>query len=184
MNASSCTCSSSPSAGTSSLATSSPLCLPLTGYAGSFPIMSSLTSCLVRLPALECPSSPLTGRRLPILALPLLLHGGPRLTLQAQWFSSTVSSSPCHACNYLRILTGIIVPALYYTNTWYAKFLPISSTHSFDNTGKSYNVARILDDSGAFSEELYKQYSPLFLSTTFALSYGLSFASITGELRS
>ena len=29
---------------------------------------------------------------------------------------------------------------------------------------------------------LYEQYSPLFLSTTFALSYGLSFASITATL--
>ncbi|KAI0087604.1 OPT oligopeptide transporter [Irpex rosettiformis] len=76
----------------------------------------------------------------------------------------------------------IIVPALYYSNVWYAKFLPISSTHSFDNRGKSYDVSRILDDSGSFSEELYRAYSPLFLSTTFALSYGLSFASITATL--
>ena len=81
------------------------------------------------------------------------------------------------------MIPGIIIPALYYSNVWYAKYLPISSTHSYDNTAKSYDVSRILDDSGSFSEELYKAYSPLFLSTTFALSYGLSFASITGELR-
>jgi hypothetical protein len=30
--------------------------------------------------------------------------------------------------------------------------------------------------------EKYQQYSPLFLSTTFAVSYGLSFASITATL--
>ena len=30
--------------------------------------------------------------------------------------------------------------------------------------------------------ELYEAYSPLLLSTTFALSYGLSFASITATL--
>ncbi|KAI0688500.1 OPT oligopeptide transporter [Cytidiella melzeri] len=80
------------------------------------------------------------------------------------------------------IFYWIIVPALYYTNTWYFKYLPISSTHSFDNTGKTYDVTRILDESGAFSEELYKGYSPLFLSATFALAYGLSFASITATL--
>ncbi|KIP09442.1 hypothetical protein PHLGIDRAFT_34454 [Phlebiopsis gigantea 11061_1 CR5-6] len=34
----------------------------------------------------------------------------------------------------------IITPAIYYTNTWYAKYMPISSTHSFDNTGASYKV--------------------------------------------
>lgn len=76
--------------------------------------------------------------------------------------------------------TGIITPAIYYTNTWYAKYMPISSTHSFDNTGVSYNVSRIISDGSNFDEEKYKAYSPLFLSTTFAISYGLSFASITG----
>lgn len=74
----------------------------------------------------------------------------------------------------------MVVPALYYTNTWYAKYLPISSTHSFDNTGQSYDVTRIINDDAAFDLEKYKAYSPLFLSSTFALSYGLSFASITG----
>ena len=59
--------------------------------------------------------------------------------------------------------------------------MPISSTHSFDNTGASYKVARIISNGTNFDEEKYKAYSPLFLSTTFALAYGLSFASITGE---
>jgi hypothetical protein len=62
----------------------------------------------------------------------------------------------------------------------YAKYLPISSTHSFDNTAKMYNFQRILDVDNSFSEEKYRNYSPLFVSSTFALSYGLSFASITG----
>ena len=60
--------------------------------------------------------------------------------------------------------------------------MPISSTHSFDNTGASYNVSRIISNGTQFDEEKYRAYSPLFLSTTFALSYGLSFASITGTL--
>ena len=75
-----------------------------------------------------------------------------------------------------------MAPILYYTNTWYAKYLPISSTHSFDNKGKSYNVSRILNDDATFNVDKYHEYSPLFLSTTFALSYGLSFASITATL--
>ena len=70
---------------------------------------------------------------------------------------------------------------LYYTNTWYSKYLPISSDSSYDNTGAAYNVSRIVTPEGTFDYEKYKNYSPLFLSTTFALSYGLSFASVTGE---
>jgi hypothetical protein len=76
----------------------------------------------------------------------------------------------------------ILTPALYFTNTWYSKYMPISSGGSFDNTGAKYNVTRILTADSTFDEESYKAYSPLFLSTTFAISYGLSFASITATI--
>ncbi|KAH9062552.1 OPT oligopeptide transporter [Lactarius deliciosus] len=76
----------------------------------------------------------------------------------------------------------ILVPILYYTNTWYSGFLPIASSHSFDNTGSSYNVSRIINSDLTFNIEAYKAYSPLFISVTFAVSYALSFASITSTL--
>ena len=60
--------------------------------------------------------------------------------------------------------------------------MPISSTHSFDNTGALYNVSHIVVNGTQFSQEKYEAYSPLFLPTTFAISYGLSFASITATL--
>lgn len=60
--------------------------------------------------------------------------------------------------------------------------MPISSGGSFDNTGSSYNVSRILTADKTFDQEAYESYSPLFLSTTFAISYGLSFAGITATL--
>jgi len=86
------------------------------------------------------------------------------------------------------IMTGfvfffwIITPTLYYTNTWFAQYFPISSRGSFDNTGAAYNITRILTPESTLDLDAYKAYSPLFLSTTFALSYGLSFASITAIL--
>ncbi|KIY53558.1 small oligopeptide transporter [Fistulina hepatica ATCC 64428] len=76
----------------------------------------------------------------------------------------------------------ILTPILYYTNAWNSKYMPISSLTSFDNTGARYNVSRILNDDTTFNATAYAQYSPLFLSTTFAISYGLSFASITATL--
>ncbi|KAJ7042920.1 oligopeptide transporter [Mycena alexandri] len=76
----------------------------------------------------------------------------------------------------------IATPAIYFTNTWYSKYMPISTGGSFDNTGASYNVSRILTADSTFDVEAYEAYSPLFLSTTFAISYGLSFASITATL--
>ncbi|KAF7324342.1 OPT oligopeptide transporter [Mycena venus] len=76
----------------------------------------------------------------------------------------------------------ILTPALYFTNTFYSKYMPISSGGSFDNTGASYNVSRILTPDKVFDEQKYKEYSPIFLSTTFSISYGLSFASITATI--
>ncbi|TFK71414.1 OPT oligopeptide transporter [Pluteus cervinus] len=75
-----------------------------------------------------------------------------------------------------------LTPLLYYTNAWGSKYMPISSRTSYDNTAQSYNVTRILTADATFDEEAYKAYSPLFISTTFAISYGLSFASITATL--
>jgi len=56
------------------------------------------------------------------------------------------------------------------------------SSHSFDNTGKQYNVSNIINADSSFNLEAYSAYSPLFLSVSFAMAYGLSFASITATL--
>ncbi|KAJ7469724.1 oligopeptide transporter [Mycena latifolia] len=76
----------------------------------------------------------------------------------------------------------ILTPALYFSNTFYSKYMPISSGGSFDNRGHSYNVSRILTEDKVFDLEKYEAYSPIFLSTTFSISYGLSFASITATI--
>ncbi|EGO19602.1 hypothetical protein SERLADRAFT_453552 [Serpula lacrymans var. lacrymans S7.9] len=76
----------------------------------------------------------------------------------------------------------IITPILYFTNTWYSLYMPISSRTSYDNTMSSYNVTRILTPNATLDMGAYKAYSPLYVSTTFAMSYGLSFASITAIL--
>ncbi|KAL0954158.1 hypothetical protein HGRIS_005294 [Hohenbuehelia grisea] len=75
-----------------------------------------------------------------------------------------------------------LTPLLHYNNVWSGRFLPISSRGSFTNTGKAYDVKRIINEDSSFNQEGYENYSPLFLSTTFAISYGLSFASITATL--
>ncbi|TDL15603.1 OPT oligopeptide transporter [Rickenella mellea] len=75
-----------------------------------------------------------------------------------------------------------VTPIMYYKNVWYAQYMPISTRGSFDNTGNAYNVSRILTPEATIDLDAYHAYSPLFLSTTFAISYGLSFASITSTL--
>ncbi|KAK4167580.1 putative sexual differentiation process protein [Cladorrhinum sp. PSN259] len=72
-----------------------------------------------------------------------------------------------------------LASTLHYSGTWYSWYLPMSDSSTYDNTGKHYDVSRVLSADFRLDEVAYKNYSPLFLSTTFALSYGLSFAAIT-----
>ncbi|KAF8264241.1 OPT oligopeptide transporter protein-domain-containing protein [Lactarius quietus] len=69
-----------------------------------------------------------------------------------------------------------------YTNTWYSAFLPMVSSHSFDNTGNPYNVSRIINDDATFNDDAYKAYSPVFIPVTSAISYSLLFASVTSTV--
>ena len=83
---------------------------------------------------------------------------------------------------FLHCRRGFLTILWQYTNVWYSSYLPLVSSHSFDNTGKTYNVSRIINDDSSFNLEAYKAYSPLFLPASYAVTYGLSFASITAVL--
>ncbi|KAF7716544.1 Oligopeptide transporter [Penicillium ucsense] len=76
----------------------------------------------------------------------------------------------------------IVTPALHYSGLYYFKYLPISDSQSYDNTAHRYNVSKILTPQFTFDLAKYKEYSPLFLSTTFTMSYGLSFAGIVAVI--
>lgn len=77
-----------------------------------------------------------------------------------------------------------IVTALgvYYTNTYWTQYLPIASVHSFDNTGATYNVSRILTPEKTLDIAAYKEYSPIFLGSFFTITYGLSFATLSAVI--
>ncbi|KAK4137776.1 small oligopeptide transporter [Trichocladium antarcticum] len=89
---------------------------------------------------------------------------------------------PWHAI--ANTMIGVVVffvflaSTLHYSGAWYSQYLPMSDSNTYDNTGKQYDVSRILSADYTLDVEAYNNYSPLFLSTTFALSYGLSFAAI------
>ncbi|KAJ5834260.1 hypothetical protein N7447_000286 [Penicillium robsamsonii] len=83
------------------------------------------------------------------------------------------------------IVTGLVVviwvvaPILYYKNTLFSAYMPIVSTAVFDNTGRPYNVSRILTADFLFDEKAYQDYSPVYLPITYVLSYGVQFAALT-----
>lgn len=58
----------------------------------------------------------------------------------------------------------------------------MQDTLAWDNTGNQYNVSRILTPELTLDDSAYRAYSPLFLSTNFALLYGIAFASYISTL--
>jgi hypothetical protein len=58
----------------------------------------------------------------------------------------------------------------------------LGSIDSFDNTGKQYNLSRIINADSSLNIEAYKAYSPLFLPMAFVFTYGLAFASVPATL--
>lgn len=57
--------------------------------------------------------------------------------------------------------------------------MPIISSAVFDDTGKPYDVSKILTKDYKFDYEAYTKYSKVYLPITYALSYGVQFASLS-----
>ncbi|KAJ5659972.1 hypothetical protein N7507_006423 [Penicillium longicatenatum] len=85
----------------------------------------------------------------------------------------------CNAFAVVVLFYFFLSPILYYANIWYSAYLPLLSSSTFDNTASSYNVSRVVDANLNFVESNYKEYSPMYISMAYSLTYGLSFAAVT-----
>ncbi|OAR02402.1 hypothetical protein LLEC1_03438 [Akanthomyces lecanii] len=82
----------------------------------------------------------------------------------------------------LVVVMWFIAPLCYYANVLYSSYMPILSAAVFDNTGKVYNVSRILTSEFLFDRQAYQNYSRVFLPVTYMLSYGMQFAGLAALL--
>lgn len=82
----------------------------------------------------------------------------------------------------LVVVMWIIAPIAYYNNIFYSAYMPILSSVVFDNTGKLYDVSRILTPDFLFDRAAYENYSRVFMPITYILSYGLQFAALASLL--
>lgn len=82
----------------------------------------------------------------------------------------------------LVIVYWILTPILHYSNVWWGRYLPMSDVNSYDRFQNVYDSSRILTENNVFDAQKYANYSPLFLPTTFAVSYGMSFASLSSTI--
>jgi OPT family small oligopeptide transporter len=79
----------------------------------------------------------------------------------------------------LVLVMWIIAPIMYYKNVLFSAYLPILSSAVFDNTGKPYDVSRILNTDFTFDKVAYEGYSRVYLPITYVLSYAVQFASLS-----
>ncbi|KAI0398586.1 OPT-domain-containing protein [Xylariaceae sp. FL0594] len=82
----------------------------------------------------------------------------------------------------LVIVMWVIAPIAYYCNVFYSSYMPMLSASVFDNTGRIYDVGRILTSDFLFDRAAYSNYSRVYLPITYVLSYGLQFAGLASLL--
>ncbi|KAJ8607078.1 hypothetical protein MRB53_040514 [Persea americana] len=75
------------------------------------------------------------------------------------------------------LLTGLVLlPSIWFSNTWFSAHLPIVGNNPFDHFAKPYNVTRILSSEGRLNVTAFEDYSPVYLSAANALAFGGYFA--------
>lgn len=76
----------------------------------------------------------------------------------------------------------ILTPICYWLNVYKAKTFPIFSDDLFTSTGLVYNISAIIDSNFHLDLEAYEKEGPLYLSTFFAMTYGVGFAALTATI--
>ncbi|KAH7519916.1 hypothetical protein FEM48_Zijuj08G0088200 [Ziziphus jujuba var. spinosa] len=76
-------------------------------------------------------------------------------------------------------LMYVVTPITYWFNMYKAKTFPIFSDGLFTSTGQTYNISAIIDSNFHIDSAAYDRNGPLYISTFFAIAYGINFASLS-----
>nr|DAD36184.1 TPA_asm: hypothetical protein HUJ06_006824 [Nelumbo nucifera] len=80
------------------------------------------------------------------------------------------------------IIMYILTPIFYWLNVFKAKTFPIFSDGLFTSSGHTYNISSIIDSNFHLDINAYEKNGPLYLSTFFAMTYGVGFAALTATV--
>ncbi|KAG8891253.1 hypothetical protein FRC00_014015, partial [Tulasnella sp. 408] len=73
----------------------------------------------------------------------------------------------------------IILPILYYTNSFKTGHLPIMGYLAYDRFGLPYNIDQILNQDRSFNATAYAEYSPLYIPVSLLVTYLSAFVLAT-----
>ena len=80
------------------------------------------------------------------------------------------------------IIMYVATPICYWLNLYRAKTYPIFSSGLFMGNGSSYDVLSIIDDKFHLDRAVYAKTGPIHMSTFFAVTYGLGFATLSATI--
>ena len=80
------------------------------------------------------------------------------------------------------LLMYVITPLSYYLDFFHARTFPIYSGKLFVSNGQEYKVRNIINDEFRLDHKAYAEAGPVHMSTFFAVSYGLGFATLTASV--
>ncbi|WOO86208.1 Glutathione transporter 1 [Vanrija pseudolonga] len=73
----------------------------------------------------------------------------------------------------------LLTPLLYYNNVWYTAYLPILTIAPGDRYQQPYDIGRILTPDFKLNTTAYAEYSPVYLTAAFTVTYMLAFGLTT-----
>lgn len=76
----------------------------------------------------------------------------------------------------------VLVPICYWLDVYNAKTFPLFSSSLFTNQGSKYNITTIIDSNFHLDLQAYEREGPLYLSTFFAMTYGVGFAALSATI--
>ncbi|ORX40798.1 OPT oligopeptide transporter protein-domain-containing protein [Kockovaella imperatae] len=79
----------------------------------------------------------------------------------------------------LRIFGGIVILALYFSNSMWGAYLPINSNGVFDNKGQNYNYTKVINADSTVNLDGYKDYGPPYYTTSNLFVTGGNFVYYT-----
>ncbi|KAI9157012.1 hypothetical protein LWI28_015486 [Acer negundo] len=96
--------------------------------------------------------------------------------LASPWFATAnVAVGYC-------LVMYVITPLSYWFNFYNAKNFPIFSQDLFMTNGQKYDILSIVDSKFHLDRNVYAKNGPINLSTFFAMTYGLGFATLSAML--
>ncbi|KAL6004417.1 OPT superfamily [Asimina triloba] len=76
----------------------------------------------------------------------------------------------------------VLTPFTYWFNVYKAKTFPIFSDELFTDSGQEYNISSIVTSDFRLDIQAYEKEGRLYISTFFAMTYGIGFAALTATI--